>query len=87
MRARRSGHIINVSSILGLTTFPPGWGLYCAGKFALEGLTESLAAEVADFGIAVNLIEPGYMRTDFLRPTSLGLPESTVDATPPPSAR
>ncbi|GAC52446.1 SDR family NAD(P)-dependent oxidoreductase [Gordonia amicalis] len=81
MRARRSGHIINVSSILGLTTFP-GWGLYCAGKFALEGLTESLAAEVADFGIAVNLIEPGYMRTDFLRPTSLGLPESTVDAYP-----
>ncbi|MCR8899673.1 SDR family NAD(P)-dependent oxidoreductase [Gordonia sp. GONU] len=81
MRARRSGHIINVSSILGITTFP-GWGLYCAGKFALEGLTESLAAEVADFDIAVNLIEPGYMRTDFLRPSSLGLPESTVDAYP-----
>lgn len=81
MRARRRGHIINVSSILGLTTFP-GWGLYCAGKFALEGLTESLAAEVADFDIAVNLIEPGYMRTDFLRPSSLGLPESTVDAYP-----
>ncbi|KAF0967678.1 MULTISPECIES: SDR family NAD(P)-dependent oxidoreductase [Gordonia] len=81
MRARRRGHIINVSSILGLTTFP-GWGLYCAGKFALEGLTESLAAEVSDFDIAVNLIEPGYMRTDFLRPTSLGLPESTVDAYP-----
>ena len=81
MRARRGGHIINVSSILGLTTFP-GWGLYSAGKFALEGLTESLAAEVADFDIAVNLIEPGYLRTDFLRPTSLGLPESTVDAYP-----
>ncbi|GAB98778.1 SDR-family protein [Gordonia namibiensis NBRC 108229] len=81
MRARRSGHIINVSSILGLTTFP-GWGLYSAGKFALEGLTESLAAEVVDFDIAVNLIEPGYLRTDFLRPTSLGLPESTVDAYP-----
>ncbi|MBM7279209.1 SDR family NAD(P)-dependent oxidoreductase [Gordonia rubripertincta] len=81
MRARRGGHIINVSSILGLTTFP-GWGLYSAGKFALEGLTESLAAEVADFDIAVNLIEPGYLRTDFLRPTSLGLPASTVDAYP-----
>ncbi|WP_232716413.1 SDR family NAD(P)-dependent oxidoreductase [Gordonia metallireducens] len=81
MRERRSGHIINVSSVLGLTTFP-GWGLYCAGKFALEGLTESLAAEVAEFDIAVNLIEPGYMRTDFLRPASLGLPESTVDAYP-----
>lgn len=81
MRARGGGHIINVSSILGLTTFP-GWGLYCAGKFALEGLTESLAAEVAAHGIAVNLIEPGYMRTDFLRPTSLGLPENAIDAYP-----
>jgi NAD(P)-dependent dehydrogenase (short-subunit alcohol dehydrogenase family) len=80
-REARSGHIINVSSILGLTTFP-GWGLYCAGKFALEGMTESLAAEVADFGIAVNLIEPGYLRTDFLKPHSLGLPTHVVDAYP-----
>jgi len=80
-RANRGGHIVNVSSILGLTSFP-GWGLYCAGKFALEGLTESLAAEVAEFGIGVNLIEPGYLRTDFLRPESLGLPSATVDAYP-----
>ncbi|AHD23871.1 MULTISPECIES: SDR family NAD(P)-dependent oxidoreductase [Rhodococcus] len=41
-------------------------GLYSAGKFALEALTEALAAEVADLGIGVNLIEPGYVRTDFL---------------------
>lgn len=80
-RERRSGHIINVSSILGLTSFP-GWGLYCAGKYALEGLTESLAGEVADLGIDVTLIEPGYMRTDFLRPQSLGLPATTLDAYP-----
>ncbi|MFG1993249.1 SDR family NAD(P)-dependent oxidoreductase [Actinoplanes sp. NPDC048988] len=80
-RARRTGHIVHVSSILGLTAFP-GWGLYCAGKYALEGLTESLAAEVADFGIRVTLVEPGYMRTDFLRTQSLGLPGSTVDAYP-----
>ncbi|WP_040795173.1 SDR family NAD(P)-dependent oxidoreductase [Nocardia higoensis] len=80
-RENRGGHVLNISSILGLTSFP-GWGLYCAGKFALEGLTESLAAEVADFGIAVHLIEPGYMRTDFLRPQSLGLPSATVDAYP-----
>ncbi|GAA3934756.1 SDR family NAD(P)-dependent oxidoreductase [Actinoplanes auranticolor] len=78
MRARRSGHIINVSSILGLTAFP-GWGLYCAAKYALEGLTGSLAGEVADFGIRVNLVEPGYMRTDFLRTGSLRLPVRTAD--------
>lgn len=81
MRARGGGHIVNVSSILGLTSFP-GWGLYCAGKYALEGLTESLAAEVADHGIRVNLVEPGYMRTDFLRPQSLGLPDAVLDAYP-----
>lgn len=78
MRSARRGHVINVSSILGLTAFP-GWGLYCAGKFALEGLSESLAAEVAEFGIRVSLVEPGYTRTDFLRPVSLRLPTSTVD--------
>ncbi len=77
-RASRAGRIINVSSILGLATFP-GWGLYCAGKFALEGLTGSLAQEVAEFGVKVNLIEPGYMRTDFLTPKSLGLPGATAD--------
>lgn len=80
-REERSGHVINVSSIVGLLPFP-GWGLYAAGKFALEGLTESLAGEVADHGIKVNLIEPGYMRTDFLRPMSLGVPSSTSDAYP-----
>ncbi|MEU4791975.1 SDR family NAD(P)-dependent oxidoreductase [Micromonospora tulbaghiae] len=78
MRAARSGHIINVSSILGLTAFP-GWGLYCAAKYALEGLSDSLAAEVAHLGIKVNVVEPGYTRTDFLRPSSLGLPVRTID--------
>lgn len=76
-RARGRGHVVNVSSILGLTAFP-GWGLYCAGKYALEGLTESLAAEVSGFGVQVHLVEPGYMQTDFLRPSSLGLPASTT---------
>ena len=78
LRAARTGHIINVSSILGLTTFP-GWGLYCAAKYALEGLSGSLAQELAEFGVTVNLVEPGYMQTDFLRPQSLGLPSNTAD--------
>jgi len=81
MRAQGSGHVVNVSSILGLLTFP-GWGLYCAGKYALESLTEALAAEVVDHGIRVNLVEPGYMRTDFLDATSLGLPQNASSEYP-----
>ncbi len=81
MRAQRSGHIVSVSSVLGLTAVP-GWGLYCAGKFALEGLTEALVGEVADFGVDVTIVEPGYFRTSFLTGDSLALPAQTVDAYP-----
>ncbi|MGW4771815.1 SDR family oxidoreductase [Nocardia sp. NPDC004278] len=73
LREQRSGHIVNVSSILGLTAVP-GWALYCAGKFALEGLSEALAAEVSDFGVNVTIVEPGYFRTEFLTEDSLALP-------------
>ncbi|WNG87164.1 SDR family NAD(P)-dependent oxidoreductase [Mycobacterium sp. ITM-2016-00317] len=81
LRAARSGHIVNVSSILGLTAMP-GWALYCAGKFALNGLSEALAAEVADFGVKVTIVEPGYFRTDFLTSDSLTLPTAAGDAYP-----
>ncbi|MER5554068.1 SDR family NAD(P)-dependent oxidoreductase [Streptomyces sp. NPDC002793] len=81
MREQRAGHIVNISSILGLTTMP-GWALYCAGKFALEGLSEALAAEVADFGIKVVVVEPGYFRTSFLTPDSLALPGATTEHYP-----
>ncbi|PWV46820.1 SDR family oxidoreductase [Nocardiopsis sp. L17-MgMaSL7] len=81
MRAARGGHIINVSSILGVLSFP-GWGLYCAAKFAVEGLSESLAAEVADFGIRVSIVEPGYFNTDFLTGSSLALAVEVSDAYP-----
>ena len=64
MRRRRAGHLIQVSSRLGITA-GAGTGLYAAGKFALEGLSEALAAEVAPFGIHVTLAEPGPLRTDF----------------------
>jgi NAD(P)-dependent dehydrogenase (short-subunit alcohol dehydrogenase family) len=81
LRARASGHVVNVSSILGLTAVA-GWGLYCAGKFALEGLSEALAAEVADHGIDVTIVEPGYFRTEFLTTGSLALPAGTTAAYP-----
>ncbi len=81
LRAAGTGHIINVSSVLGLLSFP-GWALYCAGKFAIEGLSEALAAEVADFGIAVSIVEPGYFDTDFLTGNSLVEPGATTDAYP-----
>jgi NAD(P)-dependent dehydrogenase (short-subunit alcohol dehydrogenase family) len=81
LREQKSGHIVNVSSVLGLTAVP-GWGLYCAGKFALEGLSEALAAEVADFGVGVTIVEPGYFRTDFLTRDSLALPARATDAYP-----
>ncbi|MEV0068053.1 MULTISPECIES: SDR family oxidoreductase [unclassified Amycolatopsis] len=81
LRTQGSGHVVNVSSVLGLTTMP-GWALYCAGKFALEGLSEALAAEVAGFGVKVTVVEPGYFRTDFLTTDSLALPATTTEAYP-----
>src|ERR1700733_8646458 len=64
MRAQGSGHIIQVSSIGGINAFPTV-GLYHASKWALEGFSQSLAAEVAPFGIKVTLIEPGGFATDW----------------------
>jgi NAD(P)-dependent dehydrogenase (short-subunit alcohol dehydrogenase family) len=71
MRNQGSGHIVNVSSMAGYKGWP-GSSAYSASKFAVEGLTESLAAEVAPFGIRVTMIEPGYFRTELLSETSLG---------------
>jgi len=64
MRAQGSGHIIQVSSIGGVNAFPT-IGLYHASKWALEGFSQSLAAEVAALGIKVTLIEPGGYATDW----------------------
>lgn len=64
MREQKSGHIIQVSSVLGLFTLPT-LGLYNASKFAVEGLTETLAAEVKGLGINVSLIEPNGYETDW----------------------
>jgi NAD(P)-dependent dehydrogenase (short-subunit alcohol dehydrogenase family) len=64
MRAQRSGHIIQVSSIGGVNAFPTV-GLYHASKWALEGFSQAMAAEVAGFGIKVTIVEPGGYATDW----------------------
>jgi NAD(P)-dependent dehydrogenase (short-subunit alcohol dehydrogenase family) len=64
-RERRSGHIVNFSSIGGLIA-APGWGFYNTTKFAVEGFSESLAAEMKPLGVRVTIVEPGAFRTDFL---------------------
>lgn len=64
MRARGGGFIVNMSSIAGVRGFP-GSSFYSGSKFALEGVSEALAGEVAPFGIGVMIVEPGYFRTDF----------------------
>jgi NAD(P)-dependent dehydrogenase (short-subunit alcohol dehydrogenase family) len=64
LREQRSGHIVQVSSIGGISAFP-NIGMYHASKWALEGFSQSLAQEVADFGIHVTLIEPGGFSTDW----------------------
>jgi NAD(P)-dependent dehydrogenase (short-subunit alcohol dehydrogenase family) len=70
MRERRAGHILNLSSVGGYRS-GPGFGIYCSTKFAVEGLSEALAAELAPLGIKVTIVEPGYFRTDFLDARSL----------------
>lgn len=70
MRRQRSGHIINIASIGGFRGFESS-SIYCAAKFAVEGFSESMALEVARFGIKVTIVEPGFFRTDFLDASSV----------------
>ncbi|MCO6003871.1 SDR family NAD(P)-dependent oxidoreductase [Actinoallomurus purpureus] len=78
LRRQRSGHVINVSSIVGFAT-APGWGVYASSKFAVEGFTETLATELAPLGVHVTLVEPGFFRTDFLDPASLNTDVEVID--------
>ncbi|MFD2093811.1 SDR family oxidoreductase [Blastococcus deserti] len=64
LRTQGSGHIVQVSSIGGISAFP-NIGIYNASKWALEAFSQSLAAEVADFGIRVTIVEPGAYSTDW----------------------
>lgn len=70
MRERRSGHVMNLSSLGGYQSLG-GWGIYCATKFAVEALTEAMAAELAPLGVHATTIEPGFFRTDFLDAKSM----------------
>lgn len=65
LRRQRSGHIVNLSSVGGLIG-SAGWGYYNASKFAVNGFSEALAAELRPLGISVTIVEPGPFRTDFL---------------------
>jgi NAD(P)-dependent dehydrogenase (short-subunit alcohol dehydrogenase family) len=78
MRRQRAGHIINLSSVGGYAGYP-GWGVYGATKFAVEGISEALAGEVAPLGIRVTVVEPGFFRTDFLDDTSLSRTAHQID--------
>lgn len=78
MRAERSGRILNISSIGGYRG-AAGFGVYSSTKFAVEGLSEALHAELAPLGIHVTVVEPGYFRTDFLDSTSLAVSPTRIE--------
>ena len=78
MRAQRSGLVVTISSTAGLIG-QEFCTAYAASKFALEGFMESLAPEVAPFGIRTMVVEPGFFRTDLLTPESTSYAESSID--------
>lgn len=78
LRKQRSGHIINVSSIAGITG-GIGWALYTATKFAIVGLSEVLAEDVKSLGIKVTVVAPGAFRTSFLTEDSLVLAKHVIE--------
>lgn len=78
MRSQQSGHIINISSVAGFVGYA-GSALYAASKHAVEGLSQGLQTEVADFGINVTVVNPGPFRTNFAG-SSLKLAEKKIEA-------
>lgn len=77
MRAARAGRILNISSIGGYRG-AAGFGVYSSTKFAVEGLSEAMHAELAPLGIRVTVVEPGYFRTDFLDASSLSVSPAVI---------
>ncbi|MEU3460825.1 SDR family NAD(P)-dependent oxidoreductase [Streptomyces sp. NPDC006733] len=80
LRRQRSGHVLQGSSLYGQSAHP-GVGLLAASKYALEGLSDALAAELAPLGIHLTLIEPGYMGTGFLSHLAFTAPVPDYDRT------
>jgi NAD(P)-dependent dehydrogenase (short-subunit alcohol dehydrogenase family) len=78
LRKQGSGHIFNIASIGGFTGAFPGFGIYCATKFAVHGFSESLREEVKNFGVKVTVVSPGYFRTSFLSDSSLNVPSNQM---------
>jgi NAD(P)-dependent dehydrogenase (short-subunit alcohol dehydrogenase family) len=78
MRARRTGLIVTMSSIAGITG-QPFVSAYAAAKFGLEGWMESIAPEIAPFGIHAMLVEPGFFRTELLTEESTKYPEASIE--------
>ncbi|MDJ1485545.1 SDR family oxidoreductase [Cytophagaceae bacterium YF14B1] len=77
-RAKKAGHVINISSIAGLLGAFPGWGVYCATKFAVVGLTEALSVEAKEFNVKATIVYPGYFNTNFLKEGSMKLAANPI---------
>jgi NAD(P)-dependent dehydrogenase (short-subunit alcohol dehydrogenase family) len=79
MRKQGSGHIINMSSLGGYQA-SAGFGIYGSTKFAVEGITEALYAELKPLGIHATVVEPGFFRTDFMNASSLAHTKTRIEA-------
>ena len=78
MRAHRSGRVLNLSSIGGYAA-ATGFGIYCATKFAVEGISEAMSLELEPLGIHTTVVEPGYFRTTFLSDASVISTAARID--------
>lgn len=78
MRQQRSGHIINISSVAGVVGFKH-CAAYAASKFAVEGISLSVAVEVEGFGIKMTVVEPGFFRTDLLNDQNVRWPSNAIE--------
>lgn len=77
MREQGAGHILNISSVAGVAGMKH-CAAYSASKFAVEGLSQSVASEVAPFGIKMTVVEPGFFRTDFLDAGNVRYADSSI---------